>query len=114
MSYLFILIIDNNIVYLTNSLYEIISELLKVDIESKNKLAVMSMDQDLRRCLRPKNPKGGPTDENLGFETTYDARLVCQSHMWSSSSSSSWAVCGLTVAFLWPSYGLPMLVLCGA
>lgn len=39
MSCLFIVIIDNNIVYLTNSLYEIISELLKVDIESKNKLA---------------------------------------------------------------------------
>ena len=33
-----------------------------------------------------KNPKRGPTDENLGFETTYDARLACHSHIWNANN----------------------------
>jgi len=41
MSYLFIEIMLNNIVYLTNSLKLIISELLNVAIESKNRLAAL-------------------------------------------------------------------------
>ena len=33
-------------------------------------------------------PQRGPTDENLGFVTTYDARLACHSHIWAPTRST--------------------------